>query len=77
MENVFLGVLAGPAEPDLICVVHATLNFIYYTHFQSHTMGSLQKLDSAWAMFHTNLQYFIDQGVQKIVMTSITLNFIL
>lgn len=34
MEKVFLGVLAGPSEPGLICVVCATLDFIYYAHFK-------------------------------------------
>jgi hypothetical protein len=38
MEKVFLGVLSGPAEPGLIRVVCATLDFIYYAHFESHTL---------------------------------------
>ena len=49
MEKVFLSILAGPAEPGLIHVVHATLNFIYYMHFESHTLDSLLKLPS---MYH-------------------------
>ena len=65
MEKVFLGVLFGSAEPGLICVVRATLNFIYYTHFESHTLDSLQKMDEAWVTFHNNLQYFVDQGVHS------------
>ena len=65
MEKVFLSVLAGPSEPGLICVVHTTLNFIYYAHFESHTLDSLHKLDSAWVAFHNNLHYFIDQGICK------------
>ena len=65
MEKVFLGVLFGSTEPGLICVVRATLNFIYYTHFESHTLDSLQKMDEAWVTFHNNLQYFVDQGVRS------------
>ena len=65
MEKVFLGVLAGPAEPGLIRVVRATLDFIYYAHFESHTLDSLRKLDAAWVAFHQNLQYFVDKGVRK------------
>ncbi len=65
MEKVFLGVLAGPAEPGLIRVVRATLDFIYYAHFESHTLDSLRKLDAAWVAFHQNLQYFVDKGVWK------------
>lgn len=65
MEKVFLGVLAGPAEPGLICVVRATLDFIYYAHFESHTLDSLRQLNTAWITFHNNLQYFVDQNVRK------------
>ena len=65
MEKVFLGVLAVPAEPGLIRIVRATLNFIYYAHFESHTLDSLHQLDTAWITFHNNLQYFVDQNVRK------------
>ena len=65
MERVFLGVLAGPVEPGLIRVVCAMLDFIYYAHFESHTLDTLQKLDDAWVAFHKNLQYFVDKGTRK------------
>ena len=65
MEKVFLGVLAGQVEPGLICVVRATLDFIYYAHFESHTIDSLRKLEEAWISFHDNLHYFSDEGVRK------------
>jgi len=65
MEKVFLGVLAGQAEPGLIRAVRACLDFIYYAHFESHTMDSLVKLDEAWVAFHKNKQYFVDAGVRK------------
>lgn len=64
MEKVFLGVLAGQAEPGLIRVVRATLDFIYYAHFESHTMDSLQKLEAAWVDFHQNLIYFVEKGAR-------------
>lgn len=64
MEKVFLGVLAGQAEPGLIRVVRATLDFIYYAHFQSHTMDSLQHLDAAWIAFHQNKHYFLDKKIR-------------
>lgn len=63
MEEVFLGILFGSTEPGLICVVWVTLDFIYYAHFESHTLDSLQKMDEAWVTFHNNLQYFVDQSV--------------
>jgi hypothetical protein len=64
MEKVFLGVLAGQAEPGLIRVICATLDFIYYAHFEYHTMDSLTKLEEAWVAFHRNKQYFVDKSVR-------------
>ena len=63
MEKVFLGVLMGQSEPGLIHVVQATLDFIYYAHFESHTMDSLEKLEQAWLSFHQNKHFFIDNEV--------------
>lgn len=65
MEKVFLGVLAGQSEPGLIRVVRATLDFIYYAHFESHTTDSLKKLERSWLDFHNNLQYFVDADIRK------------
>ena len=65
MEKVFLGVLAGQAEPGLIRAVRGCLDFIYYAHFELHTMDSLVKLDEAWVLFHTNKHYFIDMEVHQ------------
>ena len=65
MEKVFLGVLAGTAELGLIHVVRATLDFIYYAHFESHPTDSLRKLEEAWVTFHQNLDYFVEKGICK------------
>lgn len=64
MEKVFLGVLAGQADPGLICVVRATLDFINYAHFEYHTTDSLRKLEEAWVAFHTNKHHFVDEGIR-------------
>jgi hypothetical protein len=64
MEKVFLGVLAGQAEPGLIRVVQATVDFIYYAHFKYHTTNSLFKLEQAWVAFHQNKHYFVDKVVR-------------
>jgi hypothetical protein len=65
MKKVMLGVLAGQTEPSLICAVCACLDFIYYAHFESHTMDSLVKLDKAWVLFYQNKHYFVDAGIWK------------
>ena len=52
MEKIFLGVLTRAAEQGLICVVLATLDFIYYAHFESHSIDTLRKLEEAGVTFH-------------------------
>ena len=64
MEKVFLGIIFGPVEAGLIHVVWATLDFIYYAHFESHTLDLLQKMDDVWVVFYENLQYFIDEDIR-------------
>lgn len=64
MEKVFLGVLAGQGEPGLISAVRSLLDFIYYTHFESHSHNSLRQLDDAYIQFHEGLEYFTDKGIR-------------
>lgn len=49
MEKVFLGVLMGATDPQVILAVRGILDFIYYAHFETHTDESLAKLDAAWS----------------------------
>ena len=65
MENVFLDVLTGPAEPWLIHVVCATLVFIYYAHYESHSIDPLRKHEEAWVTFYQNLDYFVKKDIHK------------
>ncbi|KAF8170150.1 hypothetical protein BJ912DRAFT_1025406 [Pholiota molesta] len=58
MEKVFLGVLAGATDPQVILAVRGILDFIYYAHFETHSDESLAKLDAAWFAFHQNKEVF-------------------
>ena len=53
------------SQVRLICAVRGCLDFIYYAHFESHTMDSLVKLYEAWVLFHTNKHYFVDMEVRQ------------
>ncbi|KJA17560.1 hypothetical protein HYPSUDRAFT_146380 [Hypholoma sublateritium FD-334 SS-4] len=65
MEKVFLGILAGRTDPQVILAVRGILDFIYYTHFGSHTDISLVQLDAAWLLFHENKDVFEDLEIRK------------
>lgn len=47
------------------CRSRRAIDFIYYAHFESHTIDSLTKLQGAWVTFHQNLQYFVEKEVRK------------
>ncbi|PPQ94380.1 LOW QUALITY PROTEIN: hypothetical protein CVT25_002445 [Psilocybe cyanescens] len=63
--KVFLGVIAGATNPQVICAVCGVLNFIYYAHFEMHCDESLAELDSAWLTFHKNKDIFKDLDIRE------------
>jgi hypothetical protein len=65
MEKVFLGVIVGIAEPEVIRAVRGVVDFIYYAHFETHDLRSLAKLDEAWAAFHRNKRIFIKLDIRE------------
>jgi hypothetical protein len=65
MEKVFLGIIAGAAQPALVRAARGILDFIYYAHFQQHTLTSLKELEAALCMFHDNKHVFVDEGIHE------------
>ncbi|KAK0476283.1 hypothetical protein EDD18DRAFT_1385437 [Armillaria luteobubalina] len=65
MEKVFLSVLDGSAQDEVVECVRSVLDFIYYAHFEEHTDESLSKLDEAWHTFHKKKAIFIDLDIQQ------------
>lgn len=64
MEKVFLGALSGATTKGVLLAVRGVLDFVYYAHFESHTDDSLQKLEEAWNLFHTNKNSFVELGIR-------------
>lgn len=65
LEKVFLGVIAGAVEEPVVSAVRATLDFIYYAHFECHTDSSLRQLATAWSDFHERKSVFIDHEIRE------------
>ncbi|KAI0689643.1 hypothetical protein BC835DRAFT_1282577, partial [Cytidiella melzeri] len=63
MEKVFLGVVAGAADSNVVKAVRAVLNFVYYAHYKAHTEDSLSCLQDAWIRFHLHKHVFVRLGV--------------
>ena len=49
MEKVFLGVITGTVDEQVIKAVRGVVDFISYARFEVHTEQSLEKMDRAWS----------------------------
>ncbi|KAJ7672356.1 hypothetical protein DFH06DRAFT_1266919 [Mycena polygramma] len=65
MQRVFLGVLAGAVNTRVLTVVKALIDFIYYAQLQSHTVRTLNALQSALDTFHAHKQVFVDLEIRE------------
>ncbi len=63
MEKMFLGVIAGAMDEQVIRAVCSMVDFISYAHFKTHTESSLEKMDRAWSAIHENKSIFVELGV--------------
>ena len=65
MQHVFVGLLVGVVQPQVLQPARAVINFIYYAHLQVHTTETLNTLQDALKMFHDNKDVFIWQGIRE------------
>lgn len=64
MEKVFLGLVMGAVDQQIICAVRAVIDFIYLASLQSHTSHTLSLLRQALDDFHTHKDAFIELGAR-------------
>lgn len=64
MEKVFLGLVAGVADDEVVLAVRALMDFVYLASLQSHTTITLTLLQEALDNFHRHKQAFIDLGAR-------------
>jgi hypothetical protein len=65
MARVFIPVLAGLVEPDVLTAARGLLDFIYYAQYQSHTDETLARMQEALSMFHAHKDVFIEHGIRE------------
>ena len=63
MEKVFLGVIAGTVDEQVIKAVRGVVDFILYACFKVHTEQLLEKMDRAWSAIHENKRIFLELGI--------------
>ncbi|KAJ7175677.1 hypothetical protein C8R46DRAFT_1160853 [Mycena filopes] len=65
MQRVFVGVMAGAVKAEVLTVVKALIDFIYYAQLQSHTTRTLAALQRALDTFHDHKQVIIDVEIRE------------
>ncbi|KAJ7710899.1 hypothetical protein B0H17DRAFT_914990 [Mycena rosella] len=64
-QRVFMGVLAGAVNAQVLTVVESLIDFIYYAQFQSHTTRTLDALQYSLDTFHTNKSILVMLGIRE------------
>ncbi|TDL16783.1 hypothetical protein BD410DRAFT_730882 [Rickenella mellea] len=64
MQQVFVGLLAGRVNDEVITVVRSLIDFIYYAQYQSHTDTTLTTMQNVLDNFHAAKQVIIDLGLR-------------
>ena len=54
MEKILLGIVIGAVPNHFVPIVHAVHNFIYLSQLQSHTLKTLDSLQSCLTTFQEN-----------------------
>jgi hypothetical protein len=65
MQRVFVGLLVGAVQPEVVKCATAALDFIYYSQFQSHTTATLAALQSSLEAFHEHKDIFITLNIRE------------
>jgi hypothetical protein len=64
MEKVFIGIMAGLVPEDVMPVIRAAIDFIYYAQLPSHTETTVKALEDALKLFHDSKDVFIRYQVR-------------
>jgi hypothetical protein len=65
MEKIYLGILAGAVDVEVIRTARALLDFIHYARLQYHTEKTLDKMNEAWSAFHEHKHIFERLDIQE------------
>ena len=63
MERVFVGLLSGVAEDNILVMACSLLHFIYYVQFQQQTDKTLAAMQDSLNLFHSCKNVVIELGI--------------
>ncbi|KIK21722.1 hypothetical protein PISMIDRAFT_82263, partial [Pisolithus microcarpus 441] len=65
MQRVFVGLLAGAVDDQILVVARSLLDFIYYAQLQRHTDTTLAAMDESLKTFHDHKDVLIELEVHE------------
>ncbi|KAF7342687.1 hypothetical protein MSAN_02026600 [Mycena sanguinolenta] len=65
MARVFVGVLAGAVNAQVLTAIKALIDFIYFAQLQSHTSRTLDALQASLDTFHDYKDVFVESGIRE------------
>ena len=65
MERIFVGVMAGAVNDQVLTVVRSVIDFIYYSQFHCHTTQTLAALQRCLDTFHANKNILVELGIRE------------
>jgi Plavaka transposase len=65
MQRTFVGVMAGAVNEQVLTVIRAVIDFIYFSQLHSHTTKTLSSLRQSLETFHRHKNIFIELGIRE------------
>jgi hypothetical protein len=65
MQRTFVGVMAGAVNDEVLTVIRAIIDFIYFSQLHSHTTKTLASLQQSLETFHAHKMVFVDLGIRE------------
>jgi len=64
MERVFVGLLSGASDDNILLIARSLLDFIYYAQFQQQTDNTLAAMQNSLNVFHAHKNVLIKLGIR-------------
>jgi len=65
MQRTFVGLMAGAVNDEVLTVIRAVIDFIYFSQLHSHTTKTLTSLQQSLETFHEHKDVFIELGIRQ------------
>ncbi|KAF9034404.1 hypothetical protein BJ165DRAFT_1563819 [Panaeolus papilionaceus] len=65
MQQIFVSMKAGAVNDNVLTLIQAVVDFIFYAQLQVHTTTNLSALEASLALFHKNKHLLVQMGVHQ------------